>query len=158
MLEVYPGVRVAPDEHGEEEGADGGREQHNHQTKQALVTGGHQRSVIQPTISGVSYKISRNQRVGTTSTAKKKKQSIRKTAPAIFLVRSSLTTSVNSTLSSFSAVNYSSGRKRKKIQSTIYPMLCTHYSDIACLFTFSFTRFVFFFCLFSDPCFRSDIR
>ena len=69
-------------------------------------------------------------------------------------------------LSSFSAVNYSSGRKRKKIQSTIYPMLCTHYSDIACLFTFSFTRFVlFFFCLFflclsfafSDPCFRSDI-
>ena len=63
MLEVYPGVRVAPDEHGEEEGADGGREQHNHQTKQALVTGGHQRSVIQPSISGVSYTISRNQRV-----------------------------------------------------------------------------------------------
>ena len=78
MLEVYPGVRVAPDEHGEEEGADGGREQHNHQTKQALVTGGHQRSVIQPSISGVSYTISRNQRVGTTSTAKKKKQKEKK--------------------------------------------------------------------------------
>ena len=72
MLEVYPGVRVAPDEHGEEEGADGGREQHNHQTKQALVTGGHQRSVIQPSISGVSYTISRNQRVGTQAQRKRK--------------------------------------------------------------------------------------
>ncbi len=48
MLEVYPGVRVAPDEDSEEEGAQRGGEEHHHQPEESLVTRRHQCSVVQP--------------------------------------------------------------------------------------------------------------
>ncbi len=48
MFEVYPGVRVAPDEDSEEEGAQRGGEEHHHQPEESLVTRRHQRSVVQP--------------------------------------------------------------------------------------------------------------
>ncbi len=48
VFEVYPGVRVAPDEDSEEEGAQRGGEEHHHQPEESLVTRRHQRSVVQP--------------------------------------------------------------------------------------------------------------
>ena len=46
MLEVNPGMRVAPDEDCEEEGADDGGHQHDEQTKQSLSTGSVQGVIV----------------------------------------------------------------------------------------------------------------
>ena len=46
MLEVDPGVGVAPDQDGEEEGADAGRDKHHEQPEQALVTGGNKSVIV----------------------------------------------------------------------------------------------------------------
>ena len=46
VLEVNPGVRVAPNEDREEEGADDGRHQHDEQTKQSLSTGSIQGVIV----------------------------------------------------------------------------------------------------------------
>ena len=48
VFEVDPCVRVAPDEQSEDECAECRGDQHDHQTKQSLVAGGHQSSVIEP--------------------------------------------------------------------------------------------------------------
>ena len=52
VLEVDPGVRVAPDQDGEDEGAQRGRDQHDHQAEQALVACGHECTVVQPKNNG----------------------------------------------------------------------------------------------------------
>ena len=46
VLEVNPGVRVAPNEDREEEGTDDGRHQHDEQTKQSLSTGSIQGVIV----------------------------------------------------------------------------------------------------------------
>ena len=50
VLEVDPGVRVAPDEQGEDEGAHRGRDQHDDQPQQPGLAGRHQGAVIQSRI------------------------------------------------------------------------------------------------------------
>ena len=50
VLEVDPGVRVAPDEQGEDERADRGRDQHDDQPQQPGLAGRHQGAVIQSRI------------------------------------------------------------------------------------------------------------
>ena len=46
MLEVDPGVRVAPDEDGEEQSGQGRGQQHDDQAEEAAVAEGHQRRVV----------------------------------------------------------------------------------------------------------------
>ena len=48
MLEVDPGVRVAPDEDGEEESGQGRRQQHDDHAEQAAVAQGHEGGVVGP--------------------------------------------------------------------------------------------------------------
>ncbi len=48
VLEVDPGVRVAPDEEGEEETGGGHRDQHQDQAEQAGVASGDKGSVVGP--------------------------------------------------------------------------------------------------------------
>ena len=47
MFEVYPCVRVAPDQDSEEQGADAGRDKHHEQPEQALVTGGNKGVIVE---------------------------------------------------------------------------------------------------------------
>ena len=55
VLEVDPGVGVAPDQEREEEGAHAGRHQHQHQAQQALVARRDQRAVVQPNTKDGMY-------------------------------------------------------------------------------------------------------
>jgi hypothetical protein len=48
VFEVDPGVRVAPDQDGEEESGEGGRQQQDDQAQEAAVAQGHERRVVRP--------------------------------------------------------------------------------------------------------------
>ena len=48
MFEVDPGVGVAPDEDGEEEGGDDSTDQHDEQSEESLSAGGIQSVIVEP--------------------------------------------------------------------------------------------------------------
>ena len=56
VLEVDPGMRIAPDEEGEEEPGGGHGDQHQDQAEQAGVASGHKGSVVGPERKQLKYR------------------------------------------------------------------------------------------------------
>ena len=50
MFEIDPSVGVAPDQDGEEEGADDGRHEHDEQAEQSLATRSVQGVIVEPEV------------------------------------------------------------------------------------------------------------